>query len=194
MGRSLTTIPMGNQPTVSSACFDTFRAMQTHSRGLPNTHAHNSPVTIMWRAGAGVCPCLGIWQGLLPLPVGLLKVRMRLCVRTVLLLTACECECVTVTPLGELNLFLLCAPYAVWWMDCFRKVLFSSLSHFSSHQSPSELLTSLFHSTERWTDLSSLWILKSRDPDSYRNTIFDLRWTFLLQKNALFSKKQYLTS
>lgn len=71
----------------------TLRHLQGHANTLQRstrhtyTHAHNSPVTSAWRASAGVCPCLSLWQGLLPFSLGPLRVCICLCVWTVLLLT-----------------------------------------------------------------------------------------------------------
>lgn len=81
----------GGKPTHCEP--STLRHLQGHANTLQRstrytyTHAHNSPVTSTWRAGAGVCPCLSLWQGLLPLPLGPLRVCICLCVCTVLLLT-----------------------------------------------------------------------------------------------------------
>lgn len=85
---------LGGKPTRCEP--STLRHLQGHANTLQRstrhtyTHAHNSPVTSTWRAGAGVCPCLSLWQGLLPLPLGPLRVCICLCVYSPASYCACE--------------------------------------------------------------------------------------------------------
>ncbi len=134
MGRSLTTIPVGNRHTVSPARSDTFRAMQTHSRGLPDTRTHTLTIH-PWPARGGqalVCVLVSVfgkasfhshWGRWWCVSVCVCGQSCSSLCLWVGHLCVCECGCMTVTPLVELNLFLLTAPYAMWWMDCFKKEL-----------------------------------------------------------------------